>query len=169
MHTINNLQLSFMLMVNSLTNALSELAQGTFMVKVHSCANKNLSCAEIEPEEIKELIEYLNINPSSSKNWQIREVYLYGEGVPWVFARSYALQSELKLANFDLCTLGDNSLGTHLYANPNLKRTPFELFEFELAPYGGLFTRQSVFMLDKLNIVVMEAFLPALWKKLGYI
>jgi len=158
MFYLNSQQLKFIQNSNSLTQTLTKLANGNFAVNVIACSTKNLT---------KQEIQLLNTN-SNQILGQVREVYLLGGNKSWVFARSYALKNELMQANLDLCKLKSCSLGNWLYQQNNLKRTQFNLFELTLKPFGKVIARSSIFITGTLNILVMEAFLPELWRKLKF-
>ena len=54
----------------------------------------------------------------------IREVYLYCGNTPLVFAHSVVARKDLRGAWRSLSGLGNRSLGTVLFTNPVVKRTP---------------------------------------------
>lgn len=105
----------------------------------------------------------------------VREVYLYCGETPVVFAHSVVARRNLRGAWRGLNGLGNKSLGTVLFTNPKIKRTPLEfkklspghtLFEhacqrLSSAP-SNLWARRSLFTLHGQSILVTEVFLPAI-------
>ncbi|MFZ3086721.1 MAG: chorismate lyase [Methylotenera sp.] len=104
-----------------------------------------------------------------------REVLLYGNGLPVVFAQSILPRKSLYGEWRRLGTLGNKPLGAVLFANPKVKRTP--LSYKKLSPNHALYrsaaryltdkpaflwARRSVFSLNCANIMVTEVFLPHL-------
>ena len=106
---------------------------------------------------------------AGSEGW-VREVYLYGAGVPWVFARSVAARSALEAHPFALDRLGTTSLGHLLFRDPAFSRQPIEACRYpaELLPAAvrsaGLWGRRSLFCRGALGVLVAEVFLPELWQ-----
>jgi len=107
----------------------------------------------------------------------IREVLLYGNGRPVVFAHSILPRSSLRGEWRGLGRLGNKPLGATLFANPKVKRTPlnFKKLAAQHALYQAatrgltekpeyLWARRSVFSLNCANILVTEVFLPELIK-----
>lgn len=100
--------------------------------------------------------------------WQIREVILYGDGKPWVFARSvlpeYLCQSRW-------ASLGNQPLGQRIFNDPNFVRSGFEIGKLERHPLSHKvfaespssiqhWARRSIFRLEHHELLVAEAFLP---------
>lgn len=103
----------------------------------------------------------------------VREVLLYCDDQPQVFARSLLPLSSLTGSEQQLANLGNQSLGQVLFNHPNLKRKRIELACFNpqstvtnLSRYLGLNTqdnlwgRRSTFVLDGKPLLVAEVFLP---------
>lgn len=110
----------------------------------------------------------LGLEPGA-QGW-VREVYLRGHGQPWVFARSVAGRSALERGGLDLETLGSRSLGELLFCDHAFVRHPIEVCSYpqhwlpiEVAA-ANLWGRRSRFERDGLQLLVAEAFLPALWQ-----
>lgn len=107
--------------------------------------------------------------PDGSEGW-VREVYLHGAGVPWVFARSVAARSALQRHPFALDRLGSTSLGHLLFRDPAFTRLPIEACRYPAALLpaavrtSGLWGRRSLFRQGPLGVLVAEVFLPALWQ-----
>ncbi len=115
----------------------------------------------------------------------VREVILYCDNVPQVFARSLLPLSSLTGEEQVLANLGEQPLGQVLFNNPSLQRLRLELSSFasnssvvnlatQLAakhddsetvntskiPSQTLWGRRSIFMLENKPLMVAEVFLP---------
>lgn len=110
--------------------------------------------------------------PGASEGW-VREVYLLGQGQPWVFARSVAARCALQRDPFALDQLGTTSLGHLLFRDPAFSRQPIEACRYPAALLppavrrDGLWGRRSLFCRGTLGVLVAEVFLPALWQADG--
>lgn len=105
----------------------------------------------------------------------VREVYLHCNETPVVFAHSIVRKEHLQSAWRGLGHLGNQSLGTMLFTNPLIQRTPLTfkklksrhpLFErackrLQNRP-TSLWARRSLFILQHQPILVTEVFLPAI-------
>ncbi|SFH13546.1 chorismate lyase [Nitrosospira sp. Nsp14] len=105
----------------------------------------------------------------------VREVYLYCGNTPVVFAHSVVARKDLRGAWRGLSGLGNRSLGTVLFTNPVIRRTPLKfkkltpahpLFhracqKLKVKP-SGLWARRSLFSLRGQSILVTEVFLPSI-------
>jgi len=107
----------------------------------------------------------------------IREVHLWCESRPWVYARTVIPVSTLTGNQRRLTRLGKKSLGAVLFADPGMQRSHIEiarlkvgqiLFEAAVLPLAErpeeVWGRRSVFSLDKKPLLVSEIFLP----EIGY-
>lgn len=116
------------------------------------------------------------LNIARHKNAQVREVLLYGNNQPVVFAQSILPRESLQGAWQGLGRLGNKPLGAVLFANPNVHRTPIRYkklsphhYLYQAAvqhlvdPPSVLWARRSVFTLGRAHILVAEVFLPALF------
>ena len=114
----------------------------------------------------------------SNQHALIREVLLIGNNEPVVFAHSVLPHASLRGAWRGLGKLGNKPLGTALFANPKIKRTPLEYKKLSRnhALYqratqhlatkpNSLWARRSVFSLNCATILVTEVFLPPLLSK----
>jgi len=103
----------------------------------------------------------------------VREVLLYCDDKPQVFARSLLPLSSLTGTEKALANLGSQSLGQVLFNNPSLERRIIEIAEFDLTSSVGklacdlqlnvthtLWGRRSIFMLENKPLMVAEVFLP---------
>ena len=106
---------------------------------------------------------------------QVREVFLYGNGAPMVFAHSVLPRKSLQGQWRNLGRLGNKPLGAILFANPKVKRTPLAYKKLSAqhvlyqtatndmkAKPAYLWARRSVFSLNCASIMVIELFLPNL-------
>ena len=101
----------------------------------------------------------------------VREVLLYCDGKPWVFARSLFPLSALQHKNLNLSALGSASLGQSLFDQDDLLRSPFELTQLDsehpVAKLNhslydashSLWGRRSLFLTDGQRVLVSEIFL----------
>ena len=107
----------------------------------------------------------------------VREVLLYGDGVPRIFAHSILPSRLQHSAWHGLFRLKNASLGTLLFQTPSVRRGPLfyqcvgrrtPLYNLlEQTPCGQdlpshLWARRSWFYVDHLSILVTEVFLPAM-------
>lgn len=112
----------------------------------------------------------------------VREVVLHCHGVPLVFARSIIPEHTISQGNDDLLCLGTRPLGAHLFANPALKRGPFQQIKlsvpelkarylevFSGMPQDDLWGRRSVFQLNAQPLLVSEFFLPNFLSQLALV
>lgn len=103
----------------------------------------------------------------------VREVILYCDDSPQVFARSLLPITSLTGEEKALADLGEQPLGQFIFSRPNLVRTAIEVGQFDknstvagLAktlnsqPKDNLWGRRSLFHLEKKPLVVAEVFLP---------
>lgn len=115
------------------------------------------------------------LNVPTREHAQIREVLLFGKAKPVVFAHSVLPQKSLRGAWRSLGKLGNKPLGAVLFANPNVKRSPFSykklyahhpLYRAAVQHLSEqprfLWARRSIFSLSCANIMVVEIFLPEL-------
>lgn len=103
----------------------------------------------------------------------VREVYLYCCDKPVVFAHSVIPRTGLRGAWRALTGLGNRSLGSMLFKNPKIKRTPLEFKKINAGHFlydratrrltgrpAHLWARRSLFTLKGQPILVTEVFLP---------
>lgn len=101
-----------------------------------------------------------------------REVFLYADGKPVVFAHSTCAAKDLRGAWQAMRGLGNRSLGTLLFTHPLVKRQslhykalryPHPLYKNAAvlgAPPQRLWARRSLFTLQGAPLLVTEVFLP---------
>jgi chorismate--pyruvate lyase len=102
------------------------------------------------------------------KEWQVREVILWGDNQPWVFARSIIPQ---RLCESDFVHLNTKPLGQLLFNDKRFKRMPFEvtnmcsskafLEELHISSEMDLWGRRSAFSFEDIKMTVSEVFLPS--------
>lgn len=105
----------------------------------------------------------------------IREVYLYCDDTPWVFARSVLPHRTLTGKQKFLSRWGARSLGAVLFADPHMRRDALEVARLtaghtlyqqamQRSPLQSpvIWGRRSVFYLDKKPLLVSEIFLPTI-------
>lgn len=103
----------------------------------------------------------------------VREVLLYCDDIPQVFARSLLPLTSLTGEQQALAHLGTKSLGQVLFNHPQLQRKKIEIAAFDitssvatlatvlaLAPNYPMWGRRSTFVLDNKPLIVAEVFLP---------
>lgn len=112
----------------------------------------------------------LGLAPASI-GW-VREVYLRGQGQPWVFARSVAARSALQGDGLPMDELGSRSLGELLFCDRAFTRKAIEVCHYP-RPWlpvadqvDGLWARRSRFDRGPLSVLVAEIFLPSFWHAL---
>lgn len=128
--------------------------------------------------EICQENEAVDLIPSGEKIL-VREVLLFCDEKPQVFARSLLPLSSLTGAEQVLSNLGTQSLGQVLFNNPSLERQTIEVAEFGISsPVGqlakqlclfskspnssdNLWGRRSIFVLENKPLMVAEVFLPS--------
>jgi len=102
-----------------------------------------------------------------------REVFLYADGRPVVFAHSTCARQHLRGAWSAVGGLGNKPLGALLFAHPLVERKPLHykalrgahpLYRRAIAvldnPPGRLWARRSLFYLHGAPLLVTEVFLP---------
>lgn len=104
-----------------------------------------------------------------------REVFLYADGVPVVFAHSACASEHLRAPWQAMRGLGNRSLGSLLFSHPLVVRQPLR-FKALRAPHplyrsatqnagvmpATLWARRSLFLLHGAPLLVTEVFLPAI-------
>lgn len=106
-----------------------------------------------------------------------REVFLYADGKPVVFAHSACAHEHLRGAWGAVRGLGNRSLGTLLFTHPLVKRQPLHykalhsnhpLYHSAIAVLGDapprLWARRSLFIVRGAALLVTEVFLPEILK-----
>ncbi|MDZ7803672.1 chorismate--pyruvate lyase family protein [Thiohalophilus sp.] len=107
----------------------------------------------------------------------IRQVYLYCDDTPCVFARTIIPRPTLSGAERHLAVLGNRPLGAVLFADPRMHREPMEFTRLQAGErlFGAavqrldavpavIWGRRSLFYLAAKPLLVNEIFLPAIEK-----
>lgn len=102
-----------------------------------------------------------------------REVFLYADGIPVVFAHSACARQHLRGAWSAVRSLGNKPLGALLFAHPQVERKPLHYKALRSAhplyrraaaalghPPDRLWARRSLFYLHGAPLLVTEVFLP---------
>lgn len=142
----------------SLTKKLVERSQGQFHIEVLQ-----------QKIQRPRLSEYKALGLCTHRWAVVREVVLYGNNTPWVYARTIIPLSTLKGPLRRLHYLGNRSLGGTLFADPSMRRQGLELagvksehlptrFIKEQSAWG----RRSVFFIKNKPLLVCEVFLSNL-------
>lgn len=118
-------------------------------------------------------VDEANNDITAGEEVLVREVLLFCDDKPQVFARSLLPLSSLTGEEAKLAQLGNQSLGQVLFNNPRLIRKGIEVASFDqdsnvatlsklydLIVDKPLWGRRSVFILDKKPLMVAEIFLP---------
>tara|TARA_R110002153_G_scaffold14952_9_gene53841 strand:+ start:13432 stop:14022 length:591 start_codon:yes stop_codon:yes gene_type:complete len=120
---------------------------------------------EVSIEEIQQLARFSAV--SRDIKWQVREVLLWGNNQPWVFARSIIPE---QMCRAEFAGLGNQPLGKLIFNDPRFKRMPFQITQISsshpitsslnLPSQHSLWARRSVFQFGGLALSVAELFLP---------
>jgi chorismate--pyruvate lyase len=142
----------------SLTSSLVKASGNRFSVKVLS-----------QREDVPLATEAQALNITVQTPVLVRQVILYGDHIPWVFARSIMPLTTLTGRVAELRNLDNQPLGARLFSDSSMSRETVEVAYFnaqELAvPIGVsnsnamLWGRRSVFRLDQKPLLVSEIFL----------
>jgi chorismate--pyruvate lyase len=160
-HKCSKLIASWLFDQNSLTQKLQAKCQ-KFHVEVKqqlsvTPANMSLSCYFASEDKVL-----------------VREVLLYCDGLPVVFAQTEIPFSSLTDQQAMLAEIGTRSLGDVLFQDPSMKRAEIEVAEFsqgsevhqlceqfnQVANFS-LWGRRSLFHINNKPLLVSEVFLPA--------
>jgi chorismate--pyruvate lyase len=111
---------------------------------------------------VPEQSELALLNAAPQTPFQVREVLLCADGVPWVFARSIIPQT---LIDSELANLGGQPLGKRLFNDARFARSAFQLTTLSAPALGytqsrQLWGRRSMFTLEQNKMIVAEVFLP---------
>jgi chorismate--pyruvate lyase len=162
-HCIEANYLHWLMDSGSLTKKLVQKANGNFRVSVLS--------QSIRPVLLSE--QRVLLIPH--RQWAlIREVVLYGNNSPWVYARTAIPLNTLKGSLRRLHYLGNKPLGEQLFTDPSMQRGKLQIAKFlpshlppltqkiSLPPQQSTWGRRSVFCLSSQPLLVSEVFLPSL-------
>ena len=105
----------------------------------------------------KELIEKTFENETALlpvESYWCREVVLYGDGKPWVAARTL-ISKDLLTHYQSLFTLGDKPIGEWLFSL-SAQRV---VIQWAKDPESGLYARRSLFLVQEMPLLISELFL----------
>jgi len=147
----------------SLTARLINHCDGKFSVKVISMRR-----ASPTPDEVAVL------RMKARSYAVIREVLLFCDDEPLVYARTIIPVSSLRGALRGLAMLGNKPLGAVLFADKSMRRKPMEITRLKPDHKVHVWTksesdalvwgRRSVFILKQQELLVSEFFLPRLFR-----
>lgn len=156
---LNEIEINWLFETSSLTARLKQNSQ-YFEVKVLS---------EIVQDLTSEQADLLKVDKQSAL---FREVILYCDKKPQVYAQSWIPLGKKQILNHDLGALGKKPLGEKIFKDPSIKRDIIEIAKFgathpvanvakmldldELNSWG----RRSVLSLASQKLLVCEIFLP---------
>ena len=110
---------------------------------------------EVHKQEELEIYNHEINLLGNEKNFIVREVSLYGDNQPVVFARS-VIPKNAKTDS--IMRIGNKPLGEILFTDPNTLREPIEV-TFQNDIWG----RRSVFVMNNSRILVSEFFLEKIY------
>jgi len=165
-HMLSNKMSCWLFDPASLTSRLMAACDGQFRVRVMSQAWGTPMFNELK-----------RLGMRHREMALIREVFLYCDNEPWVFARTVIPRSTLSGKQKYLANLGSRPLGAVLFADPDMRRDHFEVacmrpgevlyshanqLSCEQPEY--IWGRRSAFYLSAKPLLVNEVFLPAIPK-----
>lgn len=158
--------LPWLLHPGSLTAALKRLSGGDFAVRVLDQGWRQPHLEERQALELRDRSRAL-----------VREVLLYGNGKPWVYARSVLPMRSLQGKSRYLRSLDSRPLGELLFSEPGIRRGPIVLNQLRRNPHSRLqeleaegddaWGRRSTFWLRDKPLLVAEAFLSSFEPSVG--
>ena len=126
-------------------------------------------CDELSVQVLKQdlaraLSDEQQILDIQESNSLIREVYLLGDGVPWIYARVVVPFYTYQKHKLSFDNLGEHLLGeTLLYVDPSFTRGEFTYAKVKHQD-DELWSRRSVFTLHGVHLLVTESFMPQIPK-----
>lgn len=104
---------------------------------------------------------------------QVREVLLYCDHIPWVYAQTLMPLEYMPESVVKLTTLGEKPLGEVIFNQSGMTRSAIEVAEFvprsvvaqlaeqlDIHVSESLWARRSLFCVDGYSLLVAEVFLP---------
>ncbi len=160
--------------------SLPENVQGWLLDPNSLTARLKSHCQQFRVELLGQRVEPCQENEAvalipKGEQVLVREVLLFCDDKPQVFARSLLPLSSLTGSEQALANLGTQSLGQVLFNNPSLERQTIEVAKFDtnsavaaLAKklhlsalhQKNLWGRRSIFVLENKPLMVAEVFLP---------
>lgn len=99
--------------------------------------------------------EALGLLPEEPRYW-LREIVLYGDGIPWLAGRTLIPASTLSGPELALQHLGSTPLGRYLFTASTLIRD-----FIQIGQHDALWGRRSLLRLSDKPLLLTELFLPA--------
>lgn len=166
---------------NAQSCLLSESLKSWLLDPASLTARLTSQCRQFRVELLGQRIEACQANEAVAlipvgEQVLVREVLLFCDDQPHVFARSLLPLSSLTGTEQALANLGNQSLGQVLFNNPSLERQAIEVAEFDentavvkmaqqlsaqKQERATLWGRRSIFVLEDKPLMVSEVFLPA--------
>ncbi|MEH8019970.1 chorismate lyase [Rheinheimera metallidurans] len=139
-----------------------EPASLTARLKQH-CSEFRVQVLQERPVALPNFLQPLLPN---TKQAQVREVILWCDNQPCVYAQSWLPEQTINTLR-PLASLGERPLGEYIFQHQSLRRGPIEAttlaIEFaQLNLASTCYVRRSVFQLENQPLLVAEAFLPAM-------
>ena len=110
---------------------------------------------EVHRQEELDLYKHEINQLGNEKKFIVREVFLYGDNQPIVFARS-VIPKNTKTDS--IMEIGNKPLGEILFTNSNISREPIEI-----TFHNDIWGRRSVFIMNNSRILVSEFFLEKIY------
>jgi len=110
---------------------------------------------EVDKQEELEIYKHEINLLGNEGSFIVREVFLYGDNQPVVFARSIIPKNPI---TDSIMEIGNKPLGEILFTDPNILREPIEV-TFQNDIWG----RRSVFVMNNSRILVSEFFLEKIY------
>jgi len=110
---------------------------------------------EVQQQEELDLYKHEINQLGKEENFIVREVFLYGDNEPVVFARS-VIPKNTKTDS--IMEIGNKPLGEILFTNSNISREPIEI-----TFHNDIWGRRSVFIMNNSRILVSEFFLEKIY------
>ena len=141
---------------------------GSLTAKLKSCAT-SFSVKVLQEQAFDLTLEQKTMLGCDVQSALNREVILYCDNTPMVYAQSWLPNTQFKNA---LHNMGERPLGDVIFQHSELVRNNIEIASFELhhpiqqltnklkLPLKPLLGRRSVFSLNNYNFLVCEVFLP---------
>ncbi|MGH1439912.1 MAG: chorismate--pyruvate lyase family protein [Cellvibrionaceae bacterium] len=144
--------------------------QGSLTQKLITLSNKQFRVQVLQQKiERAQFSEYRALKLNNRRWAVIREVMLYGNDTPWVYARTIIPLSTLKGKLRRLHYLGSRPLGGALFADPSMRRKTVEIASVsaqhlptKAKGVQPLWGRRSLFILKDKPLLVGEIFLEEL-------
>lgn len=118
---------------------------------------KHLSVQVISQQLTTATIEEQHTLNISENNSLIRKVYLCGDGIPLVYAKTVIPHDGYIQYKNEIDNLGSNLIGADfLFKQPNITRGPFS---YAVIKNPNLYARRSIFKIKDVSVLVTEIFL----------